>query len=96
MHRKTGEIHEDRDQQEISPTPGRLLRNLAFRWTFLNSKHDGTYVVGIYRELPRKTLGMSDSEELGRLVSPPGGQSETRLCRRVELRDGLLGDLSTI
>ena len=75
MHRKTEETHEDRDQQETSPTPGRPLRNLAVRSTFPNSKHNGAYLVIIYPELPRKKLGKSDSEEPGRCVPVLGGVS---------------------
>ena len=45
MNRKTEETHEDEDQQETSPTPGRPLRNLAFRRTFPNSKRNGANLV---------------------------------------------------
>jgi hypothetical protein len=75
VHRKTEETHEDGNQQETSPTPGKPLRNLAFRWTFPNSNHNGAYLVSICREVPTKNLGMSNSEEPGRCVPALGGVS---------------------
>ena len=97
MHRKTEETHEDEDQHETSPTPGRPLRNLAFRRTFPNSKRNGANLVRIYLALPRKKLGISDSEESRRCVPGVGrGLSVTPLCPRVGLRGRLPGGLSTI
>ena len=75
MHRKTEETHEDRGRQETSPIPERPLRSLAFRRTFPNSKHNGANLVRIYRELPRKKLGISDSEGSRLCVPVLGGVS---------------------
>jgi hypothetical protein len=95
VHRKTEETHEDKDQQETSPIPGRPLRNLAAGLFRIRSTMVPIWLAYI-ESCQGKNLACQTPRSLGAVSSVGRGLSAALLCQRVGLRDRLLGSLSTI